>query len=196
LKLDNRDKVGEHSRRMNLLLIGPRGSGKTTVGRLLAARRQRPFIDLDDVALASFSNKTIGEVWKAHGEHAWRNAEVAALTDVLSRDGQVIALGGGVPMIDKAKAMLAFQARPREIFVVYLRCTPQILAARLRSAPGDRPSLTGANFIEEIPAVLAAREPTYLDMADVAYDVGTDESAAEVAEGVAECLPPEFHVGG
>jgi len=188
LKLDNNDKVGEHASGMNILLIGPRGCGKTTIGNLLAARWSRPFVDLDDLTLSRFSESSISAAWQAHGETAWRSAELAALHTALSNDHQIIALGGGTPMIDQARRLIENLRQTRSALAIYLRCSADILSARLRSTPGDRPSLTGSHFIDEVPAVLKAREPTYLEIADIVYDVGL-ESAEDVAEGVAETVP-------
>ena len=173
---------------MNLLLIGPRGCGKTTVGRLLAQQSGRVFVDLDDLALASFELTPISDVWKTRGEPAWRAAETAALTSALAQDHQIIALGGGTPMIEAARRLIDLARKSNLARVVYLCCPVDVLMNRLRAMPGDRPSLTGGNFIEEVPTVLAAREPTYLDIADLVYDVG-NEPAADVVEGIAECLP-------
>ena len=84
---------------MNLLLVGPRGSGKSSVGRAVSAAAGLAFVDLDERVLARFPQDTVTEVWRRHGEAAWREAESAALEAVLAGDGQVVALGGGAPMI-------------------------------------------------------------------------------------------------
>ena len=91
-------------------------------------------------------------------------------------------------MIDQARRLIENLRQTRSALAIYLRCSADILSARLRSTPGDRPSLTGSHFIDEVPAVLKAREPTYLEIADIVYDVGL-ESAEDVAEGIAETVP-------
>ena len=82
--------------------MGLRGSGKTTIGRRLADALGMPFIDLDEQVLATFTEDSVGRVWAAHGEQAWRRAESSALTTVVEDDDRVIALGGGTPMIEQA----------------------------------------------------------------------------------------------
>ncbi len=155
---------------MNILLIGLRASGKTTVGRRLAGLLRLPFVDLDERVLSSFDHPTAAAVWAAHGESAWREAERRALKEALAATGQVIALGGGTPMIAAARTMIE-RARPRgEAFVVYLRCPAEELARRLAREPGDRPSLTGAPPDEEVAEVLASRDPVYRALADLEVD--------------------------
>lgn len=173
---------------MNLLLIGPRGCGKTTIGSLIAASMKRPFIDLDAITLQSFGGMSVHEIWQSRGEAAWREAERAAFRQSASSDNQVIALGGGTPLIDAARQLIDAARQSNAAKVVYLRCAVNLLTTRLRAMPGDRPTLTGGDFINEIPKVLAIREPVYLAIADLVYDVN-EESADDVAEGIIECLP-------
>jgi shikimate kinase len=155
---------------MNILLIGPRGCGKTTVGLLLAERCSRRFVDLDDRVRQRFAEPTISEIWAAHGEAAWRRAEVAALDEVLADENLIIALGGGVPMIDAARRRIEAGRPAGELRVAYLKCPVEVLTQRLRAAPGDRPSLTGAAVTDEIAAVLRRRQATYEALADVICD--------------------------
>jgi shikimate kinase len=165
---------------VNIFLIGLRGSGKTTVGRRLAARMNRPFIDLDEQVLATFDQRSVTEVWSVRGETAWRQAEAAVLGEVLRAASQVVALGGGTPMIDDARRQIEAHRQADAARVVYLRCDIDELARRLGQHAGDRPSLTGADPIDEIETVLQAREPTYRRLADIVYDVTrvTPEAAA------------------
>jgi shikimate kinase len=169
---------------VNILLIGLRGSGKSTIGRELAARTDRPFVDLDERVLATFAEASVTAVWSAHGEPAWRTAEAAVLERVLDAADQVVALGGGTPMIEDARRRIDACRQAGVARVVYLRCDPDQLARRLARDGGDRPSLTGAGPIEEIRTVLEAREPTYKQLADVVYDVtrATPEAAAVTIE--------------
>jgi shikimate kinase len=169
---------------VNALLIGLRGSGKTTIGRELAGRLNRPFVDLDERALATFAEASVSEVWSAHGEAAWRDAEASVLEAVLQETDQVVALGGGTPMIADARRRIESCQRAGEARVVYLHCDVKELARRLSRDVGDRPSLTGADPVDEIRTVLAAREMTFLELADVVQDVthATPAVAAEALE--------------
>ena len=91
------------------MLIGLRGSGKTTLGSLLAKRLNTQFIDLDDVTVAGSGQPSVTAMFRSVGEPAFRAAECAALTHVLtspSTSGAVIALGGGTPTTPPARALL------------------------------------------------------------------------------------------
>ncbi len=109
---------------MNVLLIGPRGCGKSSVGVLLAGRLEIPFRDLDDIVLGSFEQASVTEVWAMCGESAWREAEVNSLKDSLGEAASVIALGGGVPMIEDARTLINLAREAGEAIVIYLRCQP------------------------------------------------------------------------
>jgi len=168
---------------MNILLIGLRASGKTTIGGLLAQRLHRQFVDLDDRALARFEQKSIRDVWIERGESAWRSAEAASLEEALRSDGQVIALGGGAPMIPQVQSRVQACREAKLAYIVYLKCSVAELERRLTSSPGDRPSLTAAGLTSEIASVLGQREPTYLALADLHYDtsgVSAENAAADL----------------
>lgn len=160
-----------HQPIINVLLIGPRGCGKTTLGRAAAAALSRSFVDLDDVTLGQFDQPTITGVWDKHGEQAWRRAEVKALMRVLEAGGQIMALGGGTPTIPQAAALIKQEKQRGRTRCIYLHCDASELAQRLRAAEGDRPSLTGARPADEIAAVLHQREPTYRALADNVLDM-------------------------
>ena len=151
----------------NVILIGLRGSGKTTIGRLLARGLRTSFVDLDDRTPAVLGATSVADAWAAHGEPAFRHAETTALAAVLSEPPGVLALGGGTPTAPGAADLLR-TASERGATVIYLRGTPASLAARLaRSHNAHRPSLTGhaANSIEEITKVFEARDPLYRTIA-------------------------------
>ncbi len=159
---------------MHVLLMGLRGSGKTTVGGLLARQLDGEFVDLDDRVLAAFAETTVTDVWAAHGEQAWRAAETRVLQELLNRSAarlSVIALGGGTPMIESARGDIEAARTAGTATVVYLRCVVEELERRLAGQTDDRPSLTGADPVGEIADVMTTREPVYRSLADHEYDV-------------------------
>ncbi|MGI8575670.1 MAG: shikimate kinase, partial [Egibacteraceae bacterium] len=80
---------------VNLVLVGMMGSGKTAVGRLLAERLERAFVDLDE-EIASAAGCPVVELFEREGENGFRAREAEAVAAVAARTGQVVATGGGV----------------------------------------------------------------------------------------------------
>jgi shikimate kinase len=156
---------------MDLVLIGLRGSGKSTLGEKLAAKYKLRFIDLDRRTPGAFGLRSVADAWAKYGEEAFRKAELAALEQAIAEDPEILALGGGTPMIPEAQQLLedfkqTYAGFPHDK-IVYLRAPAEVLAQRLReSGTSDRPSLTGNDPIDEIPTVLAQRDPIYLKLAD------------------------------
>lgn len=150
-----------------LILIGLRGSGKSTAGRHAAERLGWAFIDLDDETPRELGCATAAEALRTHGEPAFRGAERAALARQLPLDRTVLALGGGTPTAPGCARMLFDQPCPR----VYLRCTAGTLRSRLAATDvSTRPSLTGRDPLDEIETLLAARDDLYRSLGDV-FDV-------------------------
>jgi shikimate kinase len=169
---------------MNIVLLGLRGSGKTTVGTRLAALLGRGFVDLDERTLALLGCSRVIEAWRVHGEEAFRAAEARALAEVLARADHVIALGGGTPTAPGAATMLE-DARATGAAMIYLAADAALLGSRLSAdGGGDRPPLLGDDAIDEIGAVLAAREPLYRRLAQFTLDAAKDpgEQAAAIAQ--------------
>lgn len=145
-----------------VVLMGLRGSGKSTLGRLLAAELGVGFADLDDVTAEVLGHPSAGAGLRAVGEPAFRDAEAEALTRVLPPGPGVLALGGGTPMSERSRSLL----EGADVLLIYLRCTPEELMRRLRAEGGpDRPPLTGADTVDEVPAVFAVRDPLYRRLA-------------------------------
>jgi shikimate kinase len=179
---------------VNLLLIGLRGSGKTTIGRLLADRSgvawPGGFLDLDDLTARHLGARSVGEAWAKHGEPAFRRAESEVLGSALGKDRQVIALGGGTPTSPGAAKLLEAERRAGRARIVYLRADPEVLRARLSAADmSNRPSLTGGDPLAEIEAVFARRDQAYLDLADDVVDVNAG-SAERIADDIIRSLNP------
>jgi shikimate kinase len=167
----------------NLILIGLRGSGKTTVGRLLGQRLGRSFIDLDEVTARDLGYSSVAQAWKGRGLSRFRNTEVAVLRDTLRTDNQVVSLGGGTPTAPGAELVLNTLRAGKAVRVVYLRADAASLRERLEGTDiASRPTLTGAGALEEIPQVLAERDPLYLRLADVVIQTDnlTPEEVADL----------------
>ncbi len=160
-------------------LIGFRACGKSTIGRLLAARLAWPFVDADTLVETRLG-MPIPAYFKAHGEAAFRDQEELALADALAGDRPlVLATGGGAVIRPANRALLRAQGG----LVVWLAAGLTEIQERLRHHTGGRPSLTGAHVVDEVPALLAAREPFYRETAELV--LGTGRSAAAVADVLA-----------
>lgn len=172
--------IGHGARSLRIVLIGLRGSGKTTLGRLLAERLQTQFIDLDDVTVARSGQASVSAMFHSIGEPAFRAAECAGLEHVLSAastSGAVIALGGGTPSTPEARALLQAARAAGTIRIILLEAPPETLGARLALDPGDRPLLAGGSFAEEAALLGARRLPIYRMIADAAVSTGGDAAA-------------------
>ena len=163
---------------MRLILMGLRGAGKSTLGRLVSDRTGSLFVDLDDRTARHLGAGSVAEAWHAHGEAAFRRAEVECLRRAMEEEVAILALGGGTPTAPGAEALLL--ARGPGCKIVYLRAAAEVLSARIRGGKG-RPSLTGGDPAEEVGEVLERRDPLYLAMADEVIDIGVvDEEGAAV----------------
>ncbi len=174
----------------NVLLIGLRGSGKSTVGPMLAERLERQFIDLDVVTLWRLRMPTVQRAWAEAGVVRFRQAEADALRDSIESPDRVIAAGGGTPTAPGAERLIRAAAAEGGLFVVYLREEPATLVDRLRAAgeTDDRPSLTGADPIAEVWDVYTDRDPLYRDLASIVIDGAS--SAQDAAARIIARLRP------
>ncbi|GMV26203.1 MAG: hypothetical protein AMXMBFR58_22340 [Phycisphaerae bacterium] len=156
-----------------IMLMGLRGSGKSTLGRQLAQRLDRPFVDLDDVTPSLLNRTSVAEAWANDGPEAFRQAEFRALQQQLSPPGRVIALGGGTPTAPGASQWLDHHRKLGDIRLIYLAANADQLRERLRAALGpNRPSLTGGDPLAEIDRVLADRDALYRRLASHVIDAG------------------------
>lgn len=160
----------------NLVLIGLMGAGKTTVGRLLADRLQRRFVDTDhDVEREA--GATVAELFATEGERGFRRREAAAIRHVAALRGQVIAVGGGA-VLDPANVTHLRATGD----LVLLTADAQVLAQRVEDGDG-RPLLADADAVDALAALQAARAGAYAAAAAHTVDTG-DCTPAEVVDEV------------
>jgi len=145
-----------------ITLIGFRGSGKSTVGALLAKRLDWPLLDADRL-LESRLGCTIAACLARDGEAVFRAQESACLRTILATPGPwVLATGGGVVLAEENRQRLAAEGG----LIVYLEADAPTLQARL-AGQTHRPSLTGASVVDEVPGLLAQRQDFYAGLAQL-----------------------------
>lgn len=160
---------------VNLALIGFMGTGKTSVGRLVAEQLHFDYLDTDEM-IQSATGRTIAEIFKADGEKNFRALEEKAIAEISARTKTVIATGGGSPTNPKNLASLKTHA-----LVVCLWASPEKIWERVKNQT-HRPLLHDENPQAKIRELLAAREPFY-KQADVLLNTEL-RSAREVAQQI------------
>lgn len=167
---------------MNLVLIGLRGSGKSTVGRLLAQRLGWDFFDTD-LMVQERTGISIREMFEKHGEAEFRKHESAAVLECAARSNAVIATGGGAILNP-----LNTDAIKKDGFVAHLSANPEVLWQRIshdQTSIESRPKLIPNAFsgIDELKKLMLARAGAYAHARDVEVDV-EERSPEEVADAV------------
>ena len=152
---------------MNIVLIGYRGTGKSTVGRLLAARLGREFVSTD-AEIVKRAQRTIPEIVAQQGWDYFRDLESDICRELASRDQLVIDTGGGAILRAQNVEVLK-----KDGTLFWLTASVETIAKRI-GGDNQRPSLTGTkSFVDEIQDVLRERMPKYQAAAD--HVIATDD---------------------
>lgn len=159
---------------MNIVLIGMRGSGKTTIGKLLAKRLGKQFIEMDELIVQKVGH-SIPEIVNRYGWEKFRDVEREITREVAGWDNVVNATGGGVVTREENIRQLKKKGK-----LVWLKANTDTLLRRVGNDQ-SRPSLTGKSQREDMEAVLADRSPIYEQVADFIIDT-EDKMPEEVAE--------------
>ena len=163
-----------------VILIGPMGSGKTTIGQLVASKLGIAFRDTDHV-IEGRAGKSVSDIFLEDGEDEFRILEKKVLRDELLSDDTVLALGGGAPISVDAQSALRAIASP----VVYLDISLATVAPRI-GFNRDRPLLLH-NPRGQWQTLMEARRPIYESIADSVIDVN-DKSESEIVTLILEVL--------
>ena len=178
---------------MNIVLIGYRCSGKTTVGRLLAERTGKDFRDTD-IMVEEATGTSIEDLVSTGGWKPFRALEKQAVRAVSAQDDLVIAVGGGAVLDEENVRNLVKGA-----FVVWLDGAPEVLRERLEGEQRSgkiRPSLTGEDPLTEIRQVLQTRRPVYEKVSFLRVDtsvLGPAETATVIIKTLQEKREKRIH---
>lgn len=159
----------------NIALIGFMGTGKTSVGRLVAEQLRFHYLDTDEM-IQTATGKTIAEIFSANGEPAFRTLEVKTVQELASKTRTVISAGGGLPLNPENLASLKTHA-----LVVCLWASPAKIWERVKNQT-HRPLLHDSDPQKKICELLAARAPFY-KQADILLNTES-RSLREVAQQV------------
>ncbi len=163
-----------------LVLVGYRGTGKTTVARELAQRWGWRAIDADE-RLEARAGRSIREIFATAGEAAFRDLEADLLADLLAETGCIVATGGGVVLREANRRRLS-QAGP----VVWLTADVDTILTRIAADATTnqrRPELTALGQAQEVATLLAQREPLYREVAGFVVST-VDRTPTEIAMAI------------
>jgi shikimate kinase len=166
----------------HIYLTGYRGTGKTTVGALIASKWPLPLVDLDKKIEFDHA-KTIRQIFDEGGEPLFRKFEAGALREVAAGPQSIVSLGGGA-IVRKENRELIRQSG----VCIWLDATAETLAKRIQndvSTSQSRPSLTSQGLLEEIAPLLKQRDSMYREVATARIDTtgkSIDQVAAEAIE--------------
>jgi len=164
----------------NLVLVGPMGAGKTSIGKRLAERFGLAFFDADR-EIESQTGADVSTIFDCEGEPGFRARERAMLAELLEDRGRLVATGGGAVLDEGNRALLRERG-----FVVHLHADVEAQVARL-ARDRTRPLLQRPDREAVLEALAAERAPLYAEVADLSYDTSR-QSCTEAAEALAGLL--------
>ena len=181
----------ETNKKANLYLVGYMGTGKTTVGKLLAERLNRPFTDVD-VFIENRHHQTITAIFEEKGEAAFREIERHALQEISEFENTVVSTGGGLPcFFDNMELM------NRTGITVYLRACVDELVGRLSLGKQKRPLIKGksAEELRDFVETNLKKREFFYNQAAIIFDVPHCYTKSEMNQRVEELLNCIFQPG-
>lgn len=169
---------------MNIALFGFMGVGKTAVGRALSELTGMAYVDIDE-EIVERTGRTIPEIFEEGGEEAFREIERAVAQEIASRDGLVIACGGGTILDADNLSSLERSSR-----LVLLTAEPQIIFKRIEAEGDARPLLNEGDRLQRIVSLMEARNPAYFQAAELVLDT-SGMTPMQAAEKIIEFMREE-----
>jgi shikimate kinase/3-dehydroquinate synthase len=157
--------VVPHPKNNNIFLVGLMGAGKTTIGRLLARKLNRRFVDADH-EIEARTGATIPWIFEIEGEACFRRREADVIRDLSAQQGLVLATGGGAVLNPASRALLAERGT-----VIYLRASIGSILQRTANDK-NRPLLQTADPRGKLEQLWTERDPLYREIADLVIDTG------------------------
>ena len=146
----------------NLVLIGPMGAGKSSIGKQLASRLALEFVDADQ-RIEQLAGASVPMIFELEGEPGFRQREEAVMTELMHGAGRVVATGGGAVLSAAVRDLLRSRS-----FIVYLQLGIEQQLQRL-ARDRSRPLLAGGDRRQKLEALAAVRNPFYEDLADLSF---------------------------
>ena len=165
----------------NIILVGPMGAGKTTIGKALAKQLKLEFADTD-AEIEARTGADIPWIFEIEGESGFREREHRILSSLCEEAPAVIATGGGAVVTEANRVLMATSG-----FVVYLEATVKEQVRRTKKDE-KRPLLADKNRQEVLSELMKTREPLYLEVADLVLPTA-GRNARELAQEIMEALP-------
>ena len=173
---------------MNIVLVGYRAAGKSTIGKKLATELGFNFYDVDRFMEPRIAPKTLSEYYSEVGEIGFRPLETEIVLDLCSRPKSVIAFGAGSLMREKNKHAAKMNAH-----IVYIEVPPKELWNRIQSDPNShhtRPNLAGGGY-KEVEIMLKNREPDYISCSNLI--VNGENSTPEIVRKIVTFYKSNLH---
>ncbi len=152
----------------NIILIGLMGSGKSTVGRLLAEKIGLNFVDTDQ-ELEKWTGRIISEIFATDGEKEFRRLETQIVSQVVNKTGQIIATGGGVILRSEN-----IKALRKNGIIIFLNADVEVLYKRLKD-DNSRPLLQTNDLKKKLKDIFESRLELYCKTADFEIDTSNLE---------------------
>lgn len=170
-----------------IFLVGLMGAGKSTVGRLLARRLGRRFIDTDH-EIEKRNGVTIPVIFEIEGEEGFRRREQEVLADLAQTPDIVLSTGGGIVLRPENREILRDQG-----FAVYLSARPELLAERTRHDK-SRPLLNVSDPLAKLRELYTIRDPLYREVANAVVETGRG-APQQVVQAIVQALSKTLHSG-